>query len=1061
MAIRTIPSLIIGLGGTGKRALTHLKRRIADTYHRDDLPWVRLLSIDTDDGDVSNPPVVSQHTGKRIELGISESKIIDQSDTPKVISNLDAPENRHIKDWYPDPEIRVDFPKAAKGSGQMRMFGRVALYKGENLYTTYRWLQQSAQEVSDPAAWDEFRGFDIDPGRQFIYIVSSLCGGTGSGMLLDVAYMLRKIVGVDPSTRRFIGMFVLPEVYEPVVENQHLKRIYANSYAALREMDFLMNSQRRSYVVRGKDHTFVDFERDVAPFDLVFLLSNKNKRGAVISSRQLSEDKPMAADDRICQYISESIMTDILSPVTERNESILSNIFTSLGDPEQVDGRMFYKSFSSVGVSSVKIPPLADLQELLELKILDHVIDFLLRPDPDVTERDLAKQFFADNFSKLEDNLPVRASLNSDPSYGRFKSRPFHEEFRINRPACLDSVKQWFERLIKYDIDRDSPLEIEKQAVAAYKDAISRAEQAVSSALRNFASDPHHGYTFIREWLDELLSICKSKQAQTPPARQVDGDPRRPCQEALDSLTRVGSDIQLPLIKDTVSILVERVAGFYDGFGREERNNNLIRSFYADLIAIIEKAHRRLTRVTDTISEIFRATDVNLSSRIAGLDDVGGERVLIDKGMIGRKEIERFLNYIISPVLAGSDWKTATPALSDELQQRIDSEIASRLMEIGADSTLDDVARLEKIKKTLVTFVRQRIFDQLFPVDPATGRAREPNYTDSEGRSIIFEFGPENLLPLMVAHSSPLWFVQTHQVGSATSPVMFVGVNGTRIPEHLVEAMQKQNPNFRPTDLVLSDVEPRIVVKQFDPLYSLASLANIVDYENFYKTTDRQMNPMHTDLRFTSEPNPYLQWLSYKPAVQHLKLCSRGHDITRSLHEGKQFCPDCAHEGIRTYIVPGKLMCPYCGKVIDEGSRKCPECLAILEQKKVQCPGCIAQGKDKPELVTVRKGETEPVYCPQCGSLWTDSCPYCNAPLERPTVCTRGSDRCIFESPPIILCQSCNCPVTPETGRCPRCFAEMRECADCRVRGEARRMMSRAAKECPLCCSAKAPLQVS
>jgi hypothetical protein len=80
MAIRTIPSLVIGLGGTGKRALTHLKRRIFDTYGRADLPWIRLLSIDTDSATVNNPPVISQRTGEYISLGTDEMRVIDQSD---------------------------------------------------------------------------------------------------------------------------------------------------------------------------------------------------------------------------------------------------------------------------------------------------------------------------------------------------------------------------------------------------------------------------------------------------------------------------------------------------------------------------------------------------------------------------------------------------------------------------------------------------------------------------------------------------------------------------------------------------------------------------------------------------------------------------------------------------------------------------------------------------------------------------------------------------------------------------------------------------------------------
>lgn len=1052
MAIKTIPSLVIGLGGTGKRALTHLKRRILDTYGREDLPWVRLLSIDTDDGAVSNPPVLSQTTNQQVQLGISEMRVIDQSDTPKIIANLDAPENRHIKEWYPDPQMNVDFPRAAKGSGQVRMFGRIGLYKGDNLYNTYRWLQQAAQEVSDPAAWDEYRGFDIDPGTQFVYIICSLCGGTGSGTFLDVAYMLRKIVGVDPSTRRFIGMFVMPEVYESVVENQHLKRIYANSYAALRELDYLMNSQLRSYRIRGKDHTFVDFDRDVTPFDFTFLLSNKNKRGAVISQRQVDADKPVAADDRICQYISEVLMTDILSPVTERNESILSNIFTNLGDPEPLDGRTLYKSYSSVAVSSVKVPPLASFEDMLQMKISDVVVDFLLRPDPDITERMLAKQFFNDALSKAEDSLSVRASLSNDAAYARFRSKPFREEMKINRQAAVNTIKQWAENCLKDECNVDDPLDVEKPIVAAYKDMLSRFSNSLNSTIRSYAHDPKHGYTFIREWLEELASICKSKQAQIPPPKHVDGDPRRHCREAMESLGRVTIDLQLPLVKDTLTVLIERVADYYDGLGRENHSNNLIRQFYDEVVKIIEAAKEKLCVVSDSLAEVFKKTEQSLNSRIAGLNDVSSERVLIDKSMIGRKEIEKFLNFLLAPIWDNGDWKATVPVLSEEIKQRINAELAYRLLEISAEPFAEPRERAEKMEQELRNFVKQRIFDRLFPIDPGTGRIKEPSYTDADGKSIIFDFGPENLLQLMLAHSSPLWFVQTHQVASATQPVTFVGLNGSKTPDELVEEVQKQIPTFRPTDLVLSDVEPRIVVKQYDPMYSLASLANIVDYENFYKNTDKKQNPMHTDIKFVSEPNPFIQWLSYKsPEPPRLKLCTRGHDVTRALNELRQFCPDCFRDGIKTFIVPGKTMCPKCTKVIEEGSRKCPECLAILEQKKIYCLGCMTLGKPNPEVIQTPQGERGPVNCPSCGSLWSNTCPYCSAPLERPTVCTKGSDRCIFDSPPIALCNSCSCPVSPETDRCPRCFKELRECLECSKRGEAKRMIPRDCETCPNC----------
>ncbi len=1056
MAIKTIPSLVIGLGGTGKRALTHLKRRILDTYHRDDLPWVRLLSLDTDDGAVSNPPIISQYTGEAVQLGISEMRVIDQSDTPKIIANLDSPENRHIRDWYPDPGMNIDFPKAAKGSGQVRMFGRVGLYKGDNLHTTYRWLQQAAQEVSDPAAWDDFRGFDIDPGTQFIYVICSLCGGTGSGMFLDVAYMLRKIVGVDPSTRRFIGMFVMPEVYEPVVENQHLKRIYANSYAALRELDFLMNNQQRSYKIRGKDHTFVDFERDVTPFDFTFLLSNKNKRGAVISQRQVNADKPVAADDRICQYISEVMMTDVLSPVTERNESILSNIFTSLGDPEQLEGRTLHKSYSSVAAASVKVPPLSSFEDMLKLKISDVVIDFLLRPDPDITERALAKQFFTDSLGKAEEQLTIRGSLSNDANYSRFRTKAFKEEIKINRQAALNTVKQWIENCLKETCDKENPLDVEKPEINAYKDMLARFSNSLNSTIRSYAHDPRHGYTFITEWLEELANICRSKQAQVPPPRHVDGDPRRGCREALESLGRVGMDLQLPLMKDTMTVAIERVADYYDDLGREGHTNDLIRTFYEEAIKIVESSKEKLSEVSRTLHDLCKKTEQDLNVRISNMPDISSERVLIDKSMIGRKEIEKFLNFLLGPIWSGGDWKATVPALSDELQQRINAELSFRLLEISSEPFADDQIRIEKMQSELNAFVKQRVFDQLFPVDPTTGRIKEPSYTDSEGKSIIFDFGPDNLLHLMLAHSSPLWFVQTHQVASATSPITFIGLNGTKVPDGFVEEVQKTISTFRPSDLVLSDAEPRIVVKQYDPMYSLASLATIVDYENFYRATDRKQNPLHTDIRFAAEPNAYLQWLSYKSVEPpRLKLCTRGHDITRALSELRQFCPDCFRDGTKTFIVQGKVMCPKCTKVIEEGSRKCPECLSILEVKKVYCLGCMASGKSHPEVISIPPNEHGPVNCPACGSLWSSSCPYCSAPLERSTVCTKGADRCIFDSPPIALCNTCSCPVTPDTANCPRCFKALRECLECNKHGEAKRMLPKDAQSCPICNSRK------
>lgn len=358
----------------------------------------------------------------------------------------------------------------------------------------------------------------------------------------------------------------------------------------------------------------------------------------------------MAADDRVSQYISESIMTDGLSPVTERSESVLSNIFTSVGEPEVMEDRTFHKTYSSVGVASVKIPSLEHFRDLAEARAMSSVIEFLLRPDPEVTEKVLTKQFFADHLAGIEDRLHTHSSLSTDDRYGRFLSRAFLDEFQINWPGCINTIKKWVERALSPTVDPSDPLDIEKQAVAVHKKTLDHVERTLGSTLRAFANDPERVYSFITEWVEELLALCNTKLQQVPAPRHLKGDRTRSTREALDSLARVSADIQLPVLSDPVEILLERLASYYDGGGRDQRSYNLMRKFYSDLIELFCAHLDRLKKLVATVCEIDAQADQQFSARIASMGDTAHERVLIDKPMIGRKEIDRFLNYLLAPI---------------------------------------------------------------------------------------------------------------------------------------------------------------------------------------------------------------------------------------------------------------------------------------------------------------------------------------------------------------------------------------------------------------------------
>ena len=355
--------------------------------------------------------------------------------------------------------------------------------------------------------------------------------------------------------------------------------------------------------------------------------------------------------------------------------------------------------------------------------------------------------------------------MSTDASYGRYLSRPFFDEFRENRPACINKLKQWSDTIISDTVDPENPLEIEKQAAGASKQAIANVAAALDAGLKSYVKDPERGYVFLREYLDELIALGQQKLAQLPPNTVLEGDAKRPVKEAMDSLQRVANDVQLPVLRDTVEVLLERLANYYDNVGRDGRSRSMLVNFYSDLNKLFETVRTNIKSLTDNITVCSKDGQQKLSARIASMGDTSQERVLIDKSLIGRKEVERFLDGLLAAIWDKNDWKTACPVLSTQTKALITTELSSKLFAVQMDKTLDADAKKQKLEESVKTFVKEKLFNKLFPQDEQTGLMKEPSYTNADGRSMLLDFANDNLLPLMIAHSSPLWSVQTHQLG--------------------------------------------------------------------------------------------------------------------------------------------------------------------------------------------------------------------------------------------------------------------------------------------------------
>ena len=171
------PALIIGLGGSGIDIVRRFKRRFATLYP--DVPYVRLLGIDT------APQVpVTQYTPP-----LEDDEFIYAAGFNMTyhvgVGHIDN--HPTIRDWWRGYDLPLK--TIQQGAGQRRPVGRLAFFVRQH-------------EIAERLRLNVLSIFNDDTFRRLpehyrkainIYVVASTCGGTGTGMILDLAYLAQDV----------------------------------------------------------------------------------------------------------------------------------------------------------------------------------------------------------------------------------------------------------------------------------------------------------------------------------------------------------------------------------------------------------------------------------------------------------------------------------------------------------------------------------------------------------------------------------------------------------------------------------------------------------------------------------------------------------------------------------------------------------------------------------------------------------------------------------------------------------------------------------------------------
>jgi hypothetical protein len=213
----TRPAIVIGLGGTGQWVLTFLKKDLLEIGGGVMPPGVKLLSFDT----TSTTTAKTGQAGKREEeedIRAGSVRLVEGKEfipigdnVGALASEIAAGKHSHLQ-WFPARSFISKLPPAAfntkEGSGQIRHMGRITVFRDLAA------INQSKVLSHLRAAMLDLQGKVSRDMQLEIIIVSSLAGGTGAGMLVDIALLVRaqaaKLVANNYVVR---GFFILPRAF--------------------------------------------------------------------------------------------------------------------------------------------------------------------------------------------------------------------------------------------------------------------------------------------------------------------------------------------------------------------------------------------------------------------------------------------------------------------------------------------------------------------------------------------------------------------------------------------------------------------------------------------------------------------------------------------------------------------------------------------------------------------------------------------------------------------------------------------------------------------------------
>jgi ElaB/YqjD/DUF883 family membrane-anchored ribosome-binding protein len=316
-------TICIGLGGTGRDVLMRIRRLIVDRYgDLTELPNVSFVHIDTDKAASGVSGLRTGNIYHGVDLSFRDAEKVSATMTRIEVNNFAEELKRrsvnyegqpgvydHISQWFP-PHLLKDLKAIDEGAKGIRPVGRLAFFHN------YRKIKTAIDTAEKRTRGHEAnlikKGLIVDRELS-IFVVGSLCGGTGSGIFLDVAYCLRSAYG-DKGAQIFGYLVISPELYG------NTPSMNANTYAGLKELNYYATSGSKFEVCYDPQN--LEYVREQRPpFEYVYLVSDRT-----------AEDYRILEKSKLSNIIAQKITLDFageLAPIiTAQRDNFLQHMIS-------------------------------------------------------------------------------------------------------------------------------------------------------------------------------------------------------------------------------------------------------------------------------------------------------------------------------------------------------------------------------------------------------------------------------------------------------------------------------------------------------------------------------------------------------------------------------------------------------------------------------------------------------------------------------------------------------------------------------------------------------------